>query len=119
MAKEKVAAIEFAKAWQAASSVSQLCADLNIDENYARTRASYMRRKGVQLKHMRERTDWKAIASAIDAPSLIKIAAVAHSESCPDEALSALRKALKVSAKHPQMQVFVRSGAESLGYELD
>jgi hypothetical protein len=61
----------------------------------------------------------RAIASAIDAPSLIKIAAVAHSESCPDEALSALRKALKVSAKHPQMQVFVRSGAESLGYELD
>lgn len=61
----------------------------------------------------------RAIASAIDAPSLIKIAAVAHSESCPEEAMIGLRKALKVSAKQPDLQALVRSSAQTLGYLLD
>ena len=60
----------------------------------------------------------RAIASAIDAPSLIKIAAVAHSEECPTEALASLKKVLKVS-KNPQMQKLVHAGARTLGYTLD
>lgn len=61
----------------------------------------------------------RAIASAIDAPSLIKIGAVAHSEGCPEEALASLRKALKVSAKNAEMQALVHAGAKTLGYPLD
>ncbi|HEY9898854.1 MAG TPA: hypothetical protein V6D00_06700 [Pantanalinema sp.] len=60
----------------------------------------------------------RAVSSASDAPSLIKIAAVAHSEGCPDEARSALAKALKVSARHPDMQALVHAGAKALGYEV-
>jgi hypothetical protein len=60
----------------------------------------------------------RAVSSAIDAPSLIKIAAVAHSEGCPDEARSALARALKVSARHPDMQALVHAGAKALGYEV-
>ncbi|MBO9541657.1 hypothetical protein J7643_13800 [bacterium] len=60
----------------------------------------------------------RAVASAIDAPSLIKIAAVAHSEGCPDEARASLAKALKVSARHPDMQALVHAGAKALGYEV-
>lgn len=61
----------------------------------------------------------RAVASAIDAPSLIKIAAVAHSEDCPEEAMTALKKALKVAARLPEMQALVRSSAATLGYLLD
>jgi hypothetical protein len=57
----------------------------------------------------------RAVASAIDAPSLIKIAAVAHSEDCPEEAMTALKKALKVAARQPEMQALVRSSAATLG----
>lgn len=60
----------------------------------------------------------RAVASATDAPSLIKIAAVAHSEGCPDEARAALAKALKVSSRHPDMQALVHAGAKALGYEV-
>lgn len=61
----------------------------------------------------------RAVASAIDAPSLIKIAAIAHSEKCPQEALSSLKKALKVSLKDPEMTAFVHRGAQTLGYLLE
>ncbi len=60
----------------------------------------------------------RAVASAIDAPSLIKIAAVAHSEGCLDEAVSALVKAVKVTAKQPEMRSLVLSSAKTLGYTI-
>lgn len=60
----------------------------------------------------------RAIASAIDAPSLIKIAAIAHSEDCPAEAQASLQKALKV-AHDSVMKNFVQAGAKTLGYPLD
>lgn len=61
----------------------------------------------------------RAVASAVDAPSLIKIAATAHSEDVPEEAMSALQKALKVAQKDPAMQRLVRASAQMLGYSLD
>lgn len=61
----------------------------------------------------------RAIASAIDAPSLIKIAAIAHSEECPAEAQASLQKALKVSSRDAVMQGFVQAGAKTLGYCLN
>lgn len=61
----------------------------------------------------------RAVASAIDAPSLIKIAAVAHSEGCLDEAVSALVKAVKVTAKQPEMRTLVLASAKTLGYSIE
>lgn len=61
----------------------------------------------------------RAVASAIDAPSLIKIAAVAHSEGCLDEAVAALAKAVKVTAKQPEMRTLVLSSAKTLGYMIE
>ena len=61
----------------------------------------------------------RAVASAVDAPSLIKIAAAAHSEDVPEEAMTALQKALKASKKDPVMQMLVRASAQMLGYSLD
>jgi hypothetical protein len=61
----------------------------------------------------------RAVASAVDAPSLIKIAAIAHSEDVPAEAANALTKALKVAKKDPEMQRLVRASAQMLGYPLN
>lgn len=61
----------------------------------------------------------RAVASAIDAPSLIKIAAVAHSEGCLDEAVSALVKAVRVTSKQPEMRYLVLSSARTLGYTIE
>lgn len=61
----------------------------------------------------------RAVASAIDAPSLIKIAAVAHSEGCLDEAVSALVKAVRVTSKQPEMRALVLSSAKTLGYTIE
>lgn len=61
----------------------------------------------------------RAVASAVDPPSLIKIAAAAHSENVPEEAMSALQKAYKAAKKDPAMQALVRASAQMLGYSLD
>ena len=61
----------------------------------------------------------RAVSSAVDAPSLIKIAAAAHSEDVPEEAMTALQKALKASKKDLAMQTLVRASAQMLGYSLD
>lgn len=60
----------------------------------------------------------RAISSAIDAPSLIKIAAVAHSEESPEHARIALEKALKVSKRDAETQQLVHTSARTLGYPL-
>jgi len=61
----------------------------------------------------------RAVSSAVDAPSLIKIAATAHSEEVPEEAMTALQKALKVAKKDPGLERLVRASAQMLGYSLD
>jgi len=61
----------------------------------------------------------RAVSSAVDAPSLIKIAAAAHSEDVPEEAMTALQKALKAAKKDPAMERLVRASAQMLGYSLD
>lgn len=61
----------------------------------------------------------RAVASAVDVPSLIKIAAAAHSEEVPDEAMNALQKAFKVAKKDADLERLVRASAQMLGYSLD
>lgn len=60
----------------------------------------------------------RAVASAVDVPSLIKIAAAAHSEAVPEEAMNALAKALKVARRDPELERLVRASAQMLGYSL-
>lgn len=60
----------------------------------------------------------RAIASAIDTASLIKIACVAHSEGLGEEATVALSKAVKWAKKDQALKAIAQSVAAKLGYSI-
>jgi hypothetical protein len=60
----------------------------------------------------------RAIASAIDTASLVKIACVAHSESLHEDATTALAKALRCAKKDQKLRGIATHVAGRLGYNL-
>lgn len=60
----------------------------------------------------------RAVASAIEPMTLIKVALACHTEEHRDEAQAALQRALKYGAKDPRSQSLVRAIAAHLNYSL-
>lgn len=60
----------------------------------------------------------RAIASAIDTASLVKIACVAHSEGLHADATIALSKAIRCAKKDQALKAIAQNVAARLGYDL-
>lgn len=60
----------------------------------------------------------RAVASAIDTASLVKIACVAHSEGLHEDATTALVKAVKWAKKDQELKAIALSVASRLGYPI-
>lgn len=61
----------------------------------------------------------RAVASAIDPPSLIKVALACHTEGYRDEAQVALARGLRYALRDAYSSALIRSIATHLGYPLD
>jgi hypothetical protein len=60
----------------------------------------------------------RAVASAIEPMTLIKVALACHAENHPEEAQAALQRAIKYSEKDGRSRVLVQAIAKHLNYEL-
>jgi hypothetical protein len=61
----------------------------------------------------------RAVASAIEPMTLIKVALACHTESHAEEAGAALRRAMRYAGRDQRSESLVRSIASHLGYPLD
>lgn len=62
----KVTTEEFVKVWQSSASVSQVVERTGLRLGVVRSRAGWLRRKGVSLKRYRHREDFQALAALAD-----------------------------------------------------
>jgi hypothetical protein len=60
----------------------------------------------------------RAVASAIEPMTLIKVALACHTEKHTEEAEAALQRAIKYAAKDERSKTLVRAIADHLGYEV-